>query len=293
MQRNLRIATLFISVMPFHTALAAKAPVSLARVGAWEVKYDVDSCHLFGRFGVGEQGIVAKFTREQLGNQFSLTLYGKPVRVIDAHADVSVTFGNEPKPLERSAMSGSTNTTDKRPLLIIDRLRLDGFDSIAKDAPMAPDISPETEANVKSLLVKMPLGKAIRLETGSLGAPFKALRACTSDLVKSWGFEPDVQTKLSEAAHPTDNPGKWFQSDDYPSSSLWSGHNGLVAFRLNVDEAGKVDGCRVLYRTNPDDFADLTCKILMKRARMKPALDASGKPVRSFYVNKVRWRAGG
>lgn len=282
-----------IACLGMVPANSAKAPVTYARVGAWEVNYDVDSCHLFGRFGVGEQSIVAKFTREQPDNQFSLTLYGKPLRVIDAHADVAVTFGSEGLPLKRSAMAGRTGTEDKRPLLIIDRLRLDGFDVLSKDAPAAPDIKAEYEATVKSILIKLPLGKDVRLETGSLGAPFKALRACTSDLVKSWGYDPDVQAKLREAAHPTEHPGKWFQSGDYPTSSIWNGHNGLVAFRLNVDEAGKVEGCRVLYRTNPDDFADLTCKILMKRARMAPALDAAGKPVRSFYVNKVRWRAGG
>ena len=51
-------------------------------------------------------------------------------------------------------------------------------------------------------------------------------------------------------------------------------------------------GCRVLYRTNPDEFADLTCALISKRARFAPALDAKGTPVKSFYISNVRWVMG-
>ena len=67
---------------------------------------------------------------------------------------------------------------------------------------------------------------------------------------------------------------------------------GIVRFRLDVDPTGAPAGCRVLYRTNPDDFADLSCRLLMKRARFNPALDAAGKPVKSYYINNIRWVMG-
>jgi hypothetical protein len=71
-----------------------------------------------------------------------------------------------------------------------------------------------------------------------------------------------------------------------------NGHNGLVQFRLDVDPGGKVAGCFILSRTSPDDFADITCRAMTRRARLQPALDAKGKPIRSYYVNKVIWLAG-
>ena len=63
----------------------------------------------------------------------------------------------------------------------------------------------------------------------------------------------------------------------------------MVRFRLDVDPSGKPSGCRVLYRTNPDEFADLSCQLLLKRARFAPALDIANKPVKTFYINEVRW----
>ncbi len=68
--------------------------------------------------------------------------------------------------------------------------------------------------------------------------------------------------------------------------------NGYVRFRLDVDETGNVAGCRVLYRTNPDEFADLSCKLISKRAKFAPALDAKGKPVKSYYISQIRWQSG-
>jgi hypothetical protein len=67
------------------------------------------------------------------------------------------------------------------------------------------------------------------------------------------------------------------------------GFNGIVQFRLDVDAAGKITGCHVLHRTKPDLFADLTCRSITRRAKLEPALDAEGKPVRSFSVHKVLW----
>ena len=61
---------------------------------------------------------------------------------------------------------------------------------------------------------------------------------------------------------------------------------------IQLSSYGKVSACRILYRTNPDEFADLSCKLLMQRAKMAPALDAQGKPVRSFYISQIRWQAG-
>jgi TonB family protein len=78
-------------------------------------------------------------------------------------------------------------------------------------------------------------------------------------------------------------------ASEYPAKAMAGGHNGLVQFRLDVDPEGKVSGCHVLARTNPDDFADLTCKSLTRRGKFKPALDAQGRPVPSFFVGKVSW----
>ncbi|MEY4952630.1 MAG: hypothetical protein RL299_1054, partial [Pseudomonadota bacterium] len=104
-----------------------------------------------------------------------------------------------------------------------------------------------------------------------------------------WGYDPKQQAQLTRPVTPTKSPGSWLRSDDYPAGSLMKGHNGLVQFRLDVDSSGVVTGCYVLHRTNPDDFADLTCKLISKRAKFVPALGKDGQPVKSFFISKARF----
>ena len=89
--------------------------------------------------------------------------------------------------------------------------------------------------------------------------------------------------------------------DDVPEAGwiIHPGHWGqgiareaMEAALAWFDETGKPLGCRVLFRTNPDEFADRSCKALLQRAKFNPARDAQGKPVKSFYINTIRWMAG-
>lgn len=278
MIRLIFVALSALALFSMNSAMAVKPPISLPKMGAWEVNYDVDSCHLFGKFGKGDQEVVIKLTREQPGSWFTLTLIGKPLSSFDTKADLTMTFGDQPHSIKRSALVGNLSTVPRLPLQIVDGLRLDGLDFSKGLGSKLPQVTPQVEAAVRSMMFKISTGKTYRLETGSMAPPMKALRGCTTDLVKSWGYDPVVQETLSKAVRPLTAPGNWISDHDFPLLAKLKRASGLVAFRLDVDEAGKVAGCRILYRTNPDEFADLTCRIFSRRAHFAPALDASGVP---------------
>lgn len=145
---------------------------------------------------------------------------------------------------------------------------------------------------VKGVTVDIQGKRPFRLEFGSLGKPFEQMRHCMDTLLESWGYDPKVQAELLRPASAITPPSRWLSPSDYPLGALRMGHNGIVQFRLDVDAEGKVGGCHVLARTSPDDFADATCRAVTRRAKLQPALDAEGKPVRSFYVQKVIWQVG-
>ncbi|NML94723.1 hypothetical protein HHL27_13695 [Novosphingobium sp. TW-4] len=69
------------------------------------------------------------------------------------------------------------------------------------------------------------------------------------------------------------------------------GASAIVYFRLMVGPDGNPTGCHIQQATNSPEFTDFTCKLLMKRARFAPALDAAGNPTASYYTNSVRWLA--
>lgn len=266
----------------------------LKRMSKWEMKYDEDACTLAAVFGEGQDDVLMVMTRTSPGDGFELKLFGKPLRYGAIAMPIEVAFGSQP-PVRFEGVSATTNTADKTPTVIISGMRLDGwrypkqhFDPAIK----APVITSEQEAAITTITIR-PVGKnAFQLATGAMGGPMKAMRTCTDDLLRHWGFDPAVQASLSRAATPTKDPGNWLLSKDFPANALNKGENGLVRFRLDIEPNGTVSDCRILYRTNPDSFADLSCKLIKERARFTPALDSNGSPVKSFYISQVRWQSG-
>ncbi|MEQ1498447.1 MAG: energy transducer TonB [Novosphingobium sp.] len=287
------LATLSLAVGQFPAAAANKAPISLPKTTKWEMNYDIDACHLFARFGNGVDSALLSLTRTAPGDYVQMTIFSKVLKFDGIAMPVQVAFGGQAIPFSRTGVA-ITAGDDKVPGVIIEGLRLDGWEppKSTREPVQAPGLTSAAEAAANSITIKRKGGKAYRLETGSMAAPMAAMRTCTDDLLVQWGFDPKVQATLSRQAQPASNPGTWFRSGDFPEKALHRGQNGIVRFRLDVAPSGAVTGCRILFRTNPDEFADLSCKLLMVRAQMKPALDAAGQPVKSYYISRINWVAG-
>lgn len=287
------IIILALGAASLPAGAASKLPIALVKTTKWEINYDTDSCHLMARFGDGTESALLKLTRTSPSDYLQMTVIGKMLNFRGIAMPIEVAFGGQAVPYTRDGVAVKAGV-EEVPGVIIEGLRVDGwqYPQKAKEPVAIPVITPATEGAVTSITFRKKGGKAYRLETGSMAAPLAAMRTCTDDLLAHWGFDPKVQAKLTRPASPANNPGTWLRDGDFPSKALNRGHNGYVGFRLIVEADGTVSGCRVLFRTNPDEFADLSCRLLMERARMLPALDADGKPVRSYYVSRIKWVSG-
>lgn len=92
-------------------------------------------------------------------------------------------------------------------------------------------------------------------------------------------------------AHPPVpiHPGEWATYNDYPPQSLARGEYGTVRFTLTIDTTGKADGCYVTWTSGFAALDQYSCAIFLRRARFKPAQDASGKAIRGLYSNRFSW----
>lgn len=264
------------------TGLAAdKEPETLPFTGQWVVNYDQDACHLLAQFGQGDDQVILRFTRYQPGaDTFNLALMAKRLRSDAPTAAVKLDFGLSGQPSRYSGMRGNVG---ERPAVFIRSVRLDGWQGEGK----APVISPEQEERINGLTIAVGTKQPFRLTFKSLGKPMIAMRACLTNLEKGWGYDPDALAHLSRWSSPLTSPQSWFSDNDYPKKALESYHNGFVQFRLDVDVEGKVAGCYILDRTNPDEFADSVCRLLTRRAKLLPALDAEGRPARSYFISSI------
>lgn len=269
-------------------AVAAKDPETetLTRSGKWVVDYGRDACHIYAEFGTGNAQVVARFTRYAPNDTFVLTLAGKRLGTSAVHDVVKVDFGLAP-PTEERVMTGTAGTL---PAVFFGGMRIDGLRGNA--GQQLPRITPEQEAAATGFTIDMRMKQPLRFETGPLGKVFEVMRDCEQKLVTGWGYDPAVQARLARRVTPIGSPSEWVTDNDYPTAALRRGMSGIVQFRLDVDVDGKVTDCRILERTEPDDFASATCALLRRRAAFDPALDAERKPVRSFFVSRFNWVTG-
>jgi TonB family protein len=261
------------------------APEALPFTGRWVARYDPDSCGIAARFGEGDNAVTASFTRYQPGDHFNLTLIGKRLRFSQPRLEANLDFGIKAD-LKREVMVGTMGST---PAIFFTAIRFDGLAWKGPPAGM-PKVTREMENSVTGVTVSIKGGKPFRLIVAKgFANPMIALRVCMDDLIKTWGYDPAVQAALTRPVTPTNPPGSWLTNDDYPMMAIRNGANGLVQFRLDVDPEGKIAGCHILARTSPDEFADVTCKLMTKRARFQPALDSEGRPVGSYFVSTAHF----
>lgn len=284
---RLLVGVMLASALPGTATVAATAPAILELVPSspWNMRYQDGSCELMRRFGSGEDQITVQFSRTQPANSFGLRLFGQPFRNADAYQDVRVAFGDAPAaaPL-KDRLSGLVGK--------VSFVELGSFTFSGPWQTISSGLihwSPDQEATINALTIGPHRGKTYRLKLGSMRAPMQALRTCTDDLVRSWGYDPVAIAGLLRPVAPLGSPAAWVHSNDYPAAMLRQGNLGLVSFRLDADEVGKVVGCTILRRAGDDTFAKKTCEALSRRAQFVPALDSEGKPVRSFWASSARW----
>ena len=96
-------------------------------------------------------------------------------------------------------------------------------------------------------------------------------------------------------SHPTRGDLRTlFTADDYPFEAERNGEQGTVQVKLNVDAAGRVNGCTVVRSSGHASLDNATCAILQGRARFLPARDSNSQPVPSEVTSPpITWRLEG
>lgn len=269
------------------TVAVAKPVLPLKPTSPWDVHYAPDSCMLLREFGNGPNRVLLRLERFAPSAEFQLSLAGELFKTKASVVDLTATFGPGGKPDRRKyAATGVVGHGEKLPLIVV------GITTIVGRPPTKGRqefrIDSGSEAAVNSLSVEVSgVSSSLLLELGSMGEPLKALRTCTDELLEHWGLDAAAQRTLQRPATPLTTPQRWFDVTSYPDNAM--GVNGYVQFRLTVDEAGAVQDCAIPSAIKGSVLAQATCVTLTRRARFKPAIDRSGKAVKSYYADTVRW----
>lgn len=93
----------------------------------------------------------------------------------------------------------------------------------------------------------------------------------------------------SRAPEPIISIPSLFAVSDYPPAALAKNAQGITDYRLRIDATGRVEKCEIERSSGNADLDAATCRVITKRSRFRPAVDAAGRPVSSVYLGMIHW----
>ena len=141
--------------------------------------------------------------------------------------------------------------------------------------PPVPDFLPPTPTIIETTPILPTIGDDI-------GLVINPPSTGTGLGIGTDAFQP---TQVS----PRNNPSRWLTDNDYRSIWIRKEMFGTASFTLAISSNGRVDNCSITKSTGHSALDEATCKLVPKRARFTPAIDATGKPTSGIYSSSIRW----
>jgi periplasmic protein TonB len=99
---------------------------------------------------------------------------------------------------------------------------------------------------------------------------------------------PPPPPPAPKVAQKATQKGGSISDEDYPSSSIRNEEQGVSRASFTIGTDGKVASCNASGASPTLDA--LTCSLIQRRFRFKPALDESGNPISETRTQNVRWK---
>lgn len=279
---------------------AQDAPVVLKPSSAWHVDYAEDHCRLARQFGPKGRETVFYLEQYEPGDQFTVLAAGPGFSAARLRK-ASVRFGpnggsaggDRFTQAEMDKFGSGVMVTSMRVLpddapVVTGRNGRPGTTTY-EAPPMLRTLDPADVAHLSSFELVEGDSPVARLALGAMGEPIKALNACTDELLTHWGIDVAAHKTRSRGVVVKGNPGTWISANDYPLELIRAGMQGVVHFRLDVDEQGNATQCSIQQSTRPAEFDRVVCNKIARNARFEPALDSAGKPMKSYWRSTVRF----
>jgi TonB family protein len=128
-----------------------------------------------------------------------------------------------------------------------------------------------------------------RFALPGIGKALDALDACNADLRRHWNVGEQA-VAMTKPAAPLKPLVSYFSGDDYPAEAAIRGQGGRSVVMMMIDEGGTLKDCLVEETSGIATLDAMTCIVLHKRAKFRPAEDAAGRPMRSVLTQSVTWK---
>lgn len=265
--KSLVFATIVGLLLP--SAASAALPAPIPPVGKWAVDYGENTCTLSRQFGNQAMPMTLGVIPMPMSKSARVVLVTSDRLKAIPYSKGIIAFDGSPTPIETNfelapgAKVGS---------IMVARVQGELLDGIEKS----------------TMLTFRPQGAPVALRIGPSARAVAALRSCVADLLVRWGMDKAAQAQV--VAPPDGSAVGVFDYDDYPSDALQANQQGEVVMRYWVETNGRLSDCKVVKSSGSASLDSATCGIVTERARLKPARNAEGLPVRSLTSSSIIWR---
>jgi len=294
----LAASMLAITVQP-GPSHAAELVLANAPGSNWMIDGAQDSCRMLRDFGEGEDKVTLLITQWAPGKTFSLMLAGRPVRRFDASRVVQVQFGDAAGPLGPYPLPAAKGTMgDAGTALIFSTVHLtqpppEGMDPAARPAEYgtaAPALPPAAMAAADR--IELVQGRdRLRLQPSRLGDALTILDHCSQQRMAEWGLDAEAHRTMIQQPEPLNLHDMARRVSRYYSlAARMRGEQGNLHMRMLVDEAGTATDCTITAASDNSRIITNACEQFTAEGLFLPALDADGKPMKSFYATSILFR---
>jgi hypothetical protein len=267
-KRAFPFALLACLLLPGPASAAPRPP--LQPIKGWTLDYGETACTALRTYGSKEAPVTLAFRPSPNGKVVRLVVARSGRASAAYHFDLAADLGTIPVKTTGLQFGSS----DRKKKIVWINFRRDQLEGFRRSAVLALRGGQDVDE---------------RFALPGIAAVLDRLDECNADLRKYWNTGNGAPP-LSKPATPLRPLHEYFSSSDYPDQAVQEFAGGVSAVMMMVDETGKLKDCLVEQTSGIASLDAMTCYVLLDRARFNPALDASGKPVRSVLTTRVKWK---
>jgi TonB family protein len=257
------------SLVAFLAAAAPPAPLPPRQ--AWVVDYAETFCSASREYGAPDAPLALAFRPSPDGKLLQVFVVRNGGSIPAEHVPVTVGFAE--RTVKTTALVYSAPKSRRQLVLT----------SLGPEA--IPDI-----ARTGTISLRGARGIDWTFAVPGMGKVMAALETCNANLRAHWNIDETAAAAIKTPARPLASLASWVSWTDYPAQALREEDVGKARVVLLIDEQGKVGDCLLVETSGNASLDAMTCIALKQRGKFQPALDASGKPLRSVYSQAISWR---
>lgn len=285
---------LLAALVPGAAGAQDAGTIVLEPASAWNASYRDGLCRLSRMFGPAGQQHALVFEQTAPNAIFSMSVAGPGLSDVDAGRKLRLAFGPGGPGSDQDIVKN--RNAEFGAVVFLKDLALNPGEvtaaSITDGIGFAVNIAGVDIESARPLreITLSQGGQTLVFRTGSLAAPFGVLNDCTSHILSTWGIDPEAHrtAQRSTRLREVQKVARTIQ-EKYPLQALIEARGGVVGVAVLVDAEGTPTECRITNDSGDRGLNAVACGGLMK-ARFDPALDAEGKPMKSYWMTRITYR---